>query len=73
MFLEVPLGYIRIFSHLKIIDETWTYEEIKELFEEHLPQDKEIYQEYHALIVEHAKRYYSKKPYGTECPLVLRK
>ena len=34
---------------------------------------KEIYQEYHALIVEHAKKYYSKKPYGTHCPLAARK
>ncbi len=63
----------RIFSCLKIIDESWTYDEIKELFETHLPKDKEIYQEYHALIVEHAKKYYSKKPYGTHCPLAARK
>lgn len=26
-----------------------------------------IYQEYHALIVEHGKHYYSKKPYGVGC------
>ena len=29
-----------------------------------------IYNEYHALIVEHAKRYYSKKPYGERDPLL---
>lgn len=63
----------RIFSHLKIIDESWTYDEIKELFESYVPQDKNVYQEYHALIVEHAKKYYSKKPYGTDCPLIKKK
>jgi endonuclease-3 related protein len=26
-----------------------------------------IYQEFHALIVEHGKKFYSKKPYGEEC------
>lgn len=61
----------RIFSRLKIIKEDWTYKKVKALFEENLPKNKEIYQEYHALIVEHAKKYYSKKPYGANCPLKL--
>jgi endonuclease-3 related protein len=29
-----------------------------------------VYQEYHALIVEHAKIYYGKKPYGVNDPLI---
>lgn len=37
--------------------------------ESNLPENVPLYQEYHALIVEHAKRYYSKKPYGVEDPL----
>lgn len=40
------------------------YDDIKELFESNLDKDLKIYQEYHALLVEHAKRFYSKKPYG---------
>jgi len=28
-----------------------------------------VYQEFHALIVAHAKRFYSKKPYGEGCPI----
>jgi endonuclease-3 related protein len=32
------------------------YDEIKRLFEANLPRDHRLYQEYHALIVEHAKR-----------------
>jgi len=56
----------RVFSHLGIINKTATYNEIKKLFENNLPKNLKIYQEYHALIVEHAKRYYSKKPYGKD-------
>ncbi|SCG85667.1 putative endonuclease MJ1434 [Methanobacterium congolense] len=59
----------RIFSHLGLIPEKAGYMEVKELFESTLPKDVPVYQEYHALIVEHAKRYYQKKPYGVEDPL----
>ena len=54
----------RMFSYLKIINETDSYLKIKELFEENFKGGFKEYQEYHALIVEHGKRYYSKKPYG---------
>ncbi len=53
----------RIFSHLKIVDEKINYMKLKHFFESNLPSDVPLYQEYHALIVEHAKRYYSRKPY----------
>lgn len=59
----------RIFMNLGFIDEKATYHEIKELFQSNLPQDVIIYQEYHALLVEHAKRYYRRKPYGVDDPL----
>lgn len=59
----------RIFVHLGLVDENIKYIELKELFESNLPEDVVIYQEYHALIVEHAKRFYSKKPYGGDDPL----
>ena len=54
----------RIFSHLGIIDEKDSYNKIKKFFEDNFDGDVSDYQEYHALIVEHAKNYYSKKPYG---------
>ncbi|HHY00013.1 MAG TPA: endonuclease III domain-containing protein, partial [Methanothermobacter sp.] len=54
----------RIFSHLGLVDEKISYMEFKKLFENNLPLSVPIYQEYHALLVEHAKRYYRKKPYG---------
>lgn len=59
----------RIFVHLGLADENIKYMELKELFESNLPRDIAVYQEYHALIVEYAKRYYSKKPYGVDDPL----
>jgi endonuclease-3 related protein len=46
----------RILEHHKMIKKSATYEEIKEIFEQSLPRDIKTYQEYHALIVEHAKR-----------------
>lgn len=58
----------RIFSNLNFKTEI-SYMDLKNLFEESLPRDVPIYQEYHALIVEHAKRYYQKKPYGVDDPL----
>lgn len=59
----------RIFSHLGLVDEKTSYMDLKGFFEKNLPQDVPVYQEYHALIVEHAKRYYQKKPYGVGCTL----
>ncbi len=59
----------RIFSHLDIVDGGTGYMEVKKLFESSLPRNTALYQEYHALVVEHAKHYYNKKPYGVEDPL----
>lgn len=60
----------RIMSNLGLADEKAKYSEIKALFEENLPEDLAIYQEYHALLVEHAKRYYQKKIFYSRCPLL---
>ena len=38
-----------------------SYEELQKIFEGSLPQDTELYQHYHALIVEHGKRYCGRK------------
>lgn len=51
----------RIFSDLGFFDSTANYDKIKELFIRKLPEDIVIYQEFHALIVMHAKLHYSKK------------
>ncbi len=56
----------RIFSHLGFIDEKDSYNKIKKLFEDDFDGSVNDYQEYHALIVEHAKNHYLKKPYGEQ-------
>ena len=60
----------RIVTNLGLADEKASYNEIKTLFEENLPEDLAVYQEYHALLVEHAKRYYQKKNSYAKCPLL---
>lgn len=45
----------RIFLKLGIITEKSTYEEVKSIFENNLPKDYKVYQEFHALIVEEGK------------------
>ncbi|MDR2624523.1 MAG: endonuclease III domain-containing protein [Methanobrevibacter sp.] len=54
----------RIFSFLGHVKEKNSYLKMKKLFEDGLPVDYKVYQEYHALIVEHGKKYYINKPYG---------
>ncbi len=50
----------RMLKNLKLISGKEKYDKIKEFFEENLPKDFKIYQEYHALIVAHAKQFYKK-------------
>ena len=60
----------RMMLQMGLVDEKMRYIGMKKLFESSLPEDVAIYQEYHALIVEHAKRYYSKKPYAVNDPVL---
>jgi len=46
----------RMFQALGLIEPKWSYDRIKAFFEQNLPPDLALYQEYHALIVEHAKQ-----------------
>ncbi|MEM3373622.1 MAG: endonuclease [Candidatus Woesearchaeota archaeon] len=59
----------RVFSRIGIIDEKLNYDEIQEIFQKNLPKNEKIYNEYHALIVEHAKKYCKKKPLCEFCIL----
>ncbi|MDL2246930.1 endonuclease III domain-containing protein [Methanobrevibacter sp. OttesenSCG-928-K11] len=61
----------RIFSYLGLINEKDSYLKIKSLIEDNFTGDVIDYEEYHALLVEHAKRYYSKKPYGINDKLLI--
>jgi endonuclease III related protein len=70
----------RILVHNNLIAENAKYNEIKYFMEEEIKKEVKnkielivVYQEYHALIVNHAKQYYSKKPYGKGCFLTNNK
>jgi len=59
----------RIFSRMGLIRSDAPYEEVKGLFESNLPGSVSVYNEYHALIVEHAKRSCMKRPSCKGCCL----
>jgi endonuclease-3 related protein len=59
----------RLFSRLGLVRETDDYETVRALFMNTLPEDTGLFNEYHALIVEHCKRHCRKRPICTACPL----
>jgi len=60
----------RIFSRLGLLDEKASYDEFQRLFESRLAPDCMVFNEFHALLVELAKRNCLKKePLCSECPL----
>lgn len=67
----------RMLFSLGLINEKAKYKDVKSYMQDSIEacisDNKEriiIYQEYHALIVNHAKRFYSRKPYGVGCVLL---
>ena len=60
----------RVFDRLGLVEEKAPYERIREVFETAFPRNVHVYKEYHALIVEHAKRFCRKSPICVDCPLV---
>ena len=59
----------RILANLNMIDKKSDYNHIKTMIEQSLEPDTKTYQEFHALIVEHAKRFYSGNNNPVSCPL----
>lgn len=59
----------RIFSRLRLVNEHDPYDIIRLQFEKKLPKNCDLYGEYHALIVEHAKYFCRKKPVCSQCML----
>lgn len=49
-----------------LFDDKATYHEIQQAFTKGQPKNLVVFQEFHALLVEHAKRHYAKKPYGED-------
>lgn len=62
----------RIFGRLGLIGERAGYEEARQAFEGNLPRRASLYREYHALIVEHGKRFCKKSPLCEKCLLKAR-
>jgi len=58
----------RIVERLNISKEK-DYNKLQELFHKNLEKDHKLFNEYHALFVEHAKRYCKKLPSCGECIL----
>jgi len=59
----------RLFSRLGFISATASYNEVRDLFMANLPAEVELFNEYHALIVEHCKERCRTKPLCGECVL----
>jgi endonuclease-3 related protein len=59
----------RIFSRHHFFEKTAAYEEIQVLFTDRLPRSTALFNDYHAQIVECAKRYCRTIPRCESCPL----
>lgn len=59
----------RIFTRLGALDGDESYDEIQGKFHRRLPANAELFNELHALIVEHAKQHCRSKPVCPGCPL----
>lgn len=72
--LELPTFVVdaytaRIAQRHNLIDEGTGYEDLKSLFQDNLPDDVTLFNEYHALIVAVAKKHCRTKPICAKCPL----
>lgn len=59
----------RIFARMGISSEGSSYDELQRLFTDNLPKDAEMFNQYHALIVELGKDVCRKKPRCGACPV----
>ena len=59
----------RIFSRHELIPEESTYDEMKSFFEENLPKDVQLFNEYHALLVNVGKMFCKTRKVCEPCPL----
>lgn len=59
----------RIFSRLGISVEDASYDDFQQMFHKNLPKDTKLFNNYHAVLVEHAKNNCKKKPECKSCVL----
>ena len=59
----------RILARMGLVKSNVSYNELQHMFHKALPRNTELFKEYHALLVEHAKKYCRTKPLCDECVL----
>lgn len=59
----------RILERHNIIDKSWEYKDIQELFMKHIPLDVRLYNQFHALLVNTGKYYCRKRSLCDKCPI----
>jgi endonuclease-3 related protein len=59
----------RILNRHGLVDDHTTYFDLQELFTDRLPEDTELFKEFHALIVRTGKEHCHRKPRCDACPL----
>jgi len=59
----------RIFGRFGLLNGSESYDDVRQLFMQKLPQQASLFNQYHALIVQHAKIHCLKKPRCLNCPL----
>lgn len=60
----------RLLSRLGLVSNKVNYSDLQATFEDNLPHRTLLFQEYHALIVQHAQTTCRKRPLCTACPLL---
>ncbi len=68
-FFVVDAYTRRIFSRLGIFESTMKYDDIQNFFFQRIPNSLQLFQEFHALIVRHAKQHCCSRPQCDGCPL----
>jgi endonuclease III related protein len=59
----------RILTRHGMLEETSGYEEMQNLFLDHLPEEEGLFNEFHALIVQAGKAFCKRRPLCASCPL----
>ncbi|OEU72853.1 MAG: endonuclease [Desulfuromonadales bacterium C00003107] len=59
----------RLFGRLGLLQGKESYDKVRQMFMTHLPHNSDLFNEYHALIVEQCKQYCRTKPLCCDCPL----
>lgn len=59
----------RIFSRVGLMNDNASYDDVQKIFHDNLSKDCKVFGEYHALLVEHAKRHCKTKPECDGCPI----